>query len=132
VRGAESTSSIDASDLAARLEIDVDDVAICHACLSLVSIPLGRGDERGAVRATERITADLWDEGLALPARLALERARGDGVPGADAGLADIAARQARSVTARAIVLHLATELSARAKGDLMRMGFERWPSRGE
>jgi hypothetical protein len=126
----ESISSIDAAGLAARLEIDVDDVAICHACLSFVSIPLGRGDERGAARAAVRITPDLWEEGLALPARLAVERAQADGIPGADAGLADLAARQGRSVMARAIVRRLAADLSARAKGDLLRMGFEPWPPR--
>lgn len=92
--------------------------------------PLGRGDERRAASATAWITPDLWEEGLALPARLALERARGDGIPGAEAGLADIAARQGRSVTARAIVRRLAADLSERAKGDLLKMGFEPWPPR--
>jgi hypothetical protein len=121
-------SSSDAAELAARLELDVDDVAICHACLSFVSMPLGHGDEREARRATVAITPDLWEEGLASPARLALERARAEGVPGAEAGLADVTARQGRSVTARAIVRHLAEDLWARAKGDLLRMGFQPWP----
>jgi hypothetical protein len=125
----ESISSIDAAGLAARLEIDVDDVAICHACLSFVSIPLGRGDERGAARAAVRITPDLWEEGLAQPARLALS-GRDDGIPRAEAGLADLAARQGCSVTARAIVRRLSADLSACAKGDLLRMGFEPWPPR--
>jgi hypothetical protein len=123
-------SSIDAAELAARLEIDVDDVAICHACLSFVSIPLGRGDEREAAKATAWITPDLWAEGLALPARLALEQALSDGISGAEAALADIAARQGRSLMARAIVRRLAAALSERAKGDLLRMGFEPWPPR--
>jgi hypothetical protein len=123
-------SSREAAELAARLELDVDDVAICLACLSFVSIPLGRGDEREAASATRWITPDLWAEGLALPARLALERARRDGIPDADAGLADIAARQGSSVMARAIVRRLAADLAERAKGDLLKMGFEPWPPR--
>jgi hypothetical protein len=121
-------SSIDAAELAGRLEMDVDDVAICHACLSFVSIPLGRGDERQAASEATQITPDLWAEGLALPARLALERARDEGIPGAAAGLADIAARQGHSVMARAIVRRLAADLAARARGDLLKMGFEPWP----
>jgi hypothetical protein len=125
---ATSISSRDVAELAARLELDVDDVGICHACLSFVSMPLDRGDQREARRATFAITPDLWEEGLALSARLALERARAEGVPGAEAGLADIVARQGRSVTARAIVPRLASDLSDRAKRDLLRMGFQPWP----
>lgn len=127
---ASSISSKDAAELANRLELDLDDVGICHACLSFVSMPLGWGDEREARRATLAITPDLWEEGLAEPARLALERARAEGLPGAEAGLVDVAERHGRSVMARAIVRRLAADLSARAKGDLLRMGFEPWPPR--
>lgn len=125
---ASSISSEDAAELAGRLQLDLDDIGICHACLSFVSMPLGWGDEREARRATFAITPDLWEEGLAEPARLALERARVEGIPRAEAGLADVNARQGRSVTARAIVRRLAADLSARAKGDLLRMGFKPWP----
>ena len=125
---ASSISSKDAAELANRLELDLDDVGICHACLSFVSMPLGWGDEHEARRATFAITPDLWEEGLSAPARLALERARVEGIPGAEAGLLDVAERQGRSVTARAIVRRLAADLSARAKGDLLRMGFKPWP----
>jgi hypothetical protein len=120
----------EAAKLAARLEVDVDDVAICHACLSFVSIPLGRGDKREAASATRWITPDLWAEGLALPARLALERARNDGIPGAELGLADIEVSQGHGVMARAIVRRLAADLSERAKGDVLKMGFAPWPPR--
>jgi hypothetical protein len=75
-----------------------------------------------------RMTPILWDEGLALPARLALERARRSGVAGAAAALEEVEARGGRSVVARAIVLRLATEQAARAQGDLLKMGFEPWP----
>jgi hypothetical protein len=125
---ASSISSKDAAELAGRLQLDLDDIGICHACLSFVSMPLGWGDERETRRATFAITPDLWNEGLAEPARLALERARAEGIAGAEAGLADVDAREGRSVTARAIVRRLAADLSARAKGDLMRMGFKPWP----
>lgn len=125
---ATSISTRAAAELATRLELDVDEVGICLACLSFVSMPLGWGDEREARRAMFAITPDLWEEGLASPARVALERARARGVPGADAGLADVEARQGRSVTARAIVRRLAADLSERAKGDLLRMGFKPWP----
>lgn len=118
-----------ATELAAQLDIDVDDVAICHACLSFVSLPLDHGDERETARATAEVAPILWEEGLALPARLALERARTARVPGAETALADVEARGARSVTARAIVRRLAADLSARARGDLLRMGFQPWPS---
>jgi hypothetical protein len=123
-----SISSKEAAQLAERLELDLDDMAICLACLSFVSMPLGWGDEREVRRATFAITPDLWEEGLAQPARFALERARADGVAGAEAGLADVDSRQGRSVTARAIVRRLAEDLHARAKGDLLRMGFQPWP----
>jgi hypothetical protein len=125
---ATSISSREAAELARRLVLDLDDLGICHACLSFVSMPLGWGDEREARRATVAITPDLWEEGLAEPARRALQRARADGVPGAEAGLADVEARQGRSVTSRAIVRRLAEDLAARAKGDLLRMGFQPWP----
>jgi hypothetical protein len=128
---ASSISSAEAADLARRLVLDLDEIGICHACLSFVSMPLGWGDEREARRATFAITPDLWEEGLAEPARLALERARVEEVAGAEAGLADVSERGGRSVTARAIVRRLAADQSARAKGDLLRMGFEPWPPQG-
>src|SRR4051794_14681933 len=112
-----------AVQLAARLDLDLDDTPICLACLSFVSLPLGSGDERGARSWTRRIAPDIWVEGLEQPALLALRRARDDGVPDAEAGLADIDERGLRSNMAQGIVWHLAGDLAARAQGDLLKMG---------
>jgi hypothetical protein len=117
-----------AAELATKLDLDVDEVGICHACLSFVSFPLRDGDERETARATAEFAPILWDEGLAEPATWALERAHADGIPDAEAGLADVQARKGRSVTAKAIVRHLAADLWQRSQGDLRRMGFKPWP----
>jgi hypothetical protein len=117
-----------ADRLAAELDLDVDDIAICHACLSVVAFAVDGGDEREIRRETNRMTPDLWAEGLALPAQLALERARRRGVPDVEAALGDIASRGARSAIAKAIVRRLGADLMERSKGNLLRMGFEPWP----
>jgi hypothetical protein len=117
-----------ASELAARLDLDVDQIGICHACLSFVSFPLRRGDEDETERATQEFTPDLWEEGLAEPVRAALERARAARVPAADEALADVEALGGRSLTARAIVQRLARDLWEWAEGDLFRMGWKPWP----
>jgi hypothetical protein len=118
----------EARRLVSQLDLDLDDIGICLACLSFVSMAIDRGDEREIRGEANRMTPDLWAEGLALPARLALERARKRGVPGADAALADIETLGGRSTVAKAIVCRLAADLSARAKGDPLKMGFEPWP----
>lgn len=120
----------EAADLAAELDLDVDDIAICHACLSFVSFALDAGDDHEVSCSIRRIAPDLWAEGLALPVRLALERARKRGVVNAEEAIAAVDRNGARSQVVRAIVRRLAAELSARAKGDLLRMGFEPWPPR--
>ena len=74
------------------------------------------------------MTPDLWDEGLALPARFAVARAARRGVAGAREALEDLEQRGPRSPVARAIVRRLGAQLSARAKGDLLKMGFEPFP----
>jgi hypothetical protein len=114
--------------IASELDLDLDDIGICHACLSFVSMAIDRGDEREIRGELIRMTPDLWAEGLAVPARLALRRACEQGVPGADRALADVEKRGGRSLVAQAIVYRLAADLSARAKGDLLRMGFQPWP----
>src|SRR5919197_4868763 len=114
--------------LAARLELDLDDTPICLACLSFVSLPLGSGDERDARSWTRRMTFDIWHEGLEQPARLALQRARDEGIPDAESALADVAERGGRSLAAQGIVWHLAGDLAARARGDLLKMGFDPRP----
>ena|SRR2546430_6961281 len=121
-------SSAAAAELAAQLDLDVDEIGICHACLSFVSMPLSAGDERKAAGAIRMITPQLWVEGLAQPVRMALRRARAAGLSGAEAALAEVEERGARSVTARAIVRRLAADLAERADGDLLRMGFQPWP----
>ena len=114
--------------LAAALELDVDDVAICHACLSFVSFALDSGDDHEVACSITRIAPDLWAEGLALPVRLALERAFERGVANAEEAIAAVERQGPRSQVARAIVRRLAADLSARAQGDLVRMGWEPWP----
>jgi hypothetical protein len=114
--------------LAAELELDVDDLAICHACLSFVSFALDAGDERKVAGSITRMAPDLWAEGLSQPVRLALERARKLGIANAEEAIAAVAESGPRSPVVRAIVRRLAADLSARAKGDLFRMGWRPWP----
>jgi hypothetical protein len=120
-----------AAELAAELDLDVDDIAICHACLSFVSFAVGDGDEGEIRRATNRMTPYLWSEGLELPARLALERACKRRVPGAAEAIEDVDRRGALSPVAKAIVRRLGAELMERSKGNLLEMGFEPWPPTG-
>jgi hypothetical protein len=121
-------TTTEAVRLAEALNLDIDRVPICLACLSFVSMEIDRGDERKIRGATIAMTPDLWAEGLELPAWTALERARDRGVPLAVEGLADLAGRGGRSCTARAIVRVLAEQLSERAKGDMLKMGWKPWP----
>jgi hypothetical protein len=121
---------MNADAVAAQLELDVDDIPICLACLSFVSFAIDSGDEHEIRRWTRKMTPDLWVEGLALPARLAVQRACSRGIEGAADALADLEQRGPRSRTARAIVRLLGAQLSARAKGDLLKMGFEPFPPR--
>ena len=118
----------EAAALAAALELDVDDLAICHACLSFVSFAIDAGDERKVAGSITRMAPDLWAEGLSQPVRLALERARKRGVANAEEAIAEVAESGPRSPVVRAIVRRLAADLSARAKGDLFRMGWRPWP----
>ena len=120
----------EAAALAAVLELDVDDIAICHACLSFVSLALDSGDERKVAGSITRMAPDLWAEGLAQPVRLALERARKRGVANAEEAIVTVDKSGPRSQIARAIVRRLAADLSARAQGDLFRMGWQPWPPR--
>ena len=121
----------EAAALAGELELDVDDLAICHACLSFVSLAIDAGDERKVAGSITRMAPDLWAEGLSQPVRLALERARKLGVANAEEAIAAVAKSGPRSQVARAIVRRLGADLSARAQGDLFRMGWQPWPPRG-
>jgi hypothetical protein len=100
-----------AQAVAQALELDLDELDICLACLSFVSFPLDAGDDREVRRALAYITPHIWEEGLALPAVAALERARRTGLPHAEAALADIDALGSRSRVVREIVLRLAADL---------------------
>jgi hypothetical protein len=120
-----------AKGIASQLDLDLDDIPICLACLSFVSMAIDGGDERDVRGQLNRITPDLWAEGLAQPARLSLGRARERGVAGAEAALADVEERGGRSLTAQAIVYRLAADLSARAQGDVFKMGFQPWRPAG-
>ena len=69
--------SLAAADaLAAELDLDVDDLAICHACLSFVSFAIESGDDHKVTCSIRQIAPDLWAEGLAEPVGMALRRAR--------------------------------------------------------
>jgi hypothetical protein len=97
--------------VAQALELDLDEIDICLACLSCVSFPLAAGDDREVRRALADITPHVWEEGLALPTIAALERARRAGVQHAEAALADIDAFGSRSSFVREVVLRLAADL---------------------
>jgi hypothetical protein len=92
----------------ADLDLDVDRLPICQACLSFVSMSLD--DPKEARHWTYEMTPSIWAEGLREPA-LAAVRKLGD-----LAALADLEAKGGRSKTARAIVMHLARQQDERAK----------------
>jgi hypothetical protein len=119
-----------ADALAAELDLDVDDLAICHACLSFVSFAIDSGDDHKVTCSIRQIAPDLWAEGLAEPVGMALRRARERGVPDANEAIRSVAERGPRSQIVRAIVRRLAADLSTRAQGDLLRMGWQPWPPR--
>jgi hypothetical protein len=62
---------------------------------------------------------------------MALGRACRRGIVNAREGLRDVELNGARSRTARTIVRRLGADLSAKAKGDLLKMGFQPWPPPG-
>lgn len=90
------------------LDLDVDRIGICQACLSFVSMSLV--DPKEARHWTFQMTPILWEEGLREPALAAVRRS-GDAV-----ALADLEAKGGRSKTARAIVMHLARQQDERAR----------------
>lgn len=120
-----------AADLAKQLDLDVHDLPICLACLSFVSMAIRGGDEAEIRREVDRMTLELWAEGLEQPLRLVLERAVDADVPLARDALEDVDKRCGRSLVAKAVVRRLAQQLDAHARGDLLKMGFEPWPPKG-
>jgi hypothetical protein len=113
-----------ANALAAALDIDLDDVGVCWACLSFVSTALEGGDERDVRRTSARIARDLWAEGLALPVQVALERARRRELPDAEAAIAAVERAGPRAPIVQAIVRRLAADLTRRTREDLARLGL--------
>ena len=117
------------SSLVERLDLDVDDIPICLACLSFVSSALESGHPREIDRAVAEFAPILWEEGLAQPVLLALQtheasrdgRSRGGACGGRAPG-------RVRAPIVALIVLRLAAQLSERPAGDLRRLGFELWP----
>ena len=117
-----------ADALAAQLDLDVDDLAICQACLSFVSFAIDSGDEREVTSWARRMAPDLWAEGLSEPVRMALRRAGERGVKDADEALQLVEEKGPRSSVVHAIVRRLAADLSARAERNLLKMGWQPWP----
>jgi hypothetical protein len=105
-------SELRAHSLAEQLDVGLE--GVCAACLSFVSIALDHGDPADVARELRRMTPDIWADGLEAHALASVRRAVELGVVDADAALADLEARGGRSVTARAIVLKLARDLSRR------------------
>jgi hypothetical protein len=102
--------------LAAAVDLDLNALGICEACLSFVSVPLAEGDDAGARRAARRMAPDLWHEGLEAPLLDSLRRACDDAVPDADAALAEVVASGPRTRVVHAIVLRLAGDQAARIR----------------
>lgn len=95
------------------LELDMYEIGICLACLTFVAFPLDLDDEAEARRAINHFSPVLWEEGLALPARLALERTRAKGHPLAEQAIADVERRGGRSRYVKAIVRRLGEDMVA-------------------
>ncbi len=109
----------DLEALVAALDLDVNAIGICHACLSFVSFPLDDGDEREAKRQARTMTPWLWEEGLDKTVLDAMRKACGDGVPGAEPALSELERKGGRSAVARAIVLSLAADLARQTRIEL-------------
>lgn len=111
-------------ELDRRLELDLNTVGICHACLSFVSFPLDLGDEAEVRRALRRFAPVLWAEGLAMPLQVALDRARRERVPGAAEAIADVGARGCRAAIVRAVIRRLAADLKRQSRELLRESDF--------
>lgn len=101
------------ADFAASLDLELERIPLCLACLSIVSSPIRHGDEREAKRSAREMTPWIWDEGLAEPALRAVRKATHCY---AEECRADLELRGGRSVVARAIVLRLGAELAERER----------------
>lgn len=104
----------EADAVAAALKLDVDDMAICHACLSFVCFAIDSGDQQDVARSITLVAPDLWVEGLKQPVRLALDRVRKRGVANAEEAIATVDKDGPCSLVVRAIVWRLAADLLSR------------------
>jgi hypothetical protein len=102
--------------LAARLEVDLSSRGVCPACLSFVVFALEEGDGRRVAGAVTRVASMLWDEGLDVAVRVALERAVAEAVDGAAEGRREFEERGFRSRTFRAVVRRLAEDLAEESR----------------
>jgi hypothetical protein len=105
-------------ELALALDLQLGEVDVCDACLSFVSFPLERGEEREAANWARRMAPDLWDEGLALPIQAALQRAKNRGVPGAAEAIAEVGERGPRARIVAAVVRRLAEQQVAEMRSN--------------
>jgi len=105
--------------VAKELELDLNAVGICHACLCFVSFALDDDSPHKLNGELRRMTPVLWAEGLAQPALAAVRGACERGVSDADVALADLELLGGSSATARAIVLRLAGELTRRTRTEM-------------
>jgi hypothetical protein len=104
------SSKQELDELADALAVNLNEVAVCQACLTLVSLPLDLGEHQKAAGAARRLAPDFWAEGLALPVQAALERARKRGVPGAAEAIEDVAERGPRARIVAAVIRRLAAQ----------------------
>ena len=100
-----------ARSLAEELELDMHETGICLACLWFVAAAVASGDEADARQTTSKFSRWLWEEGLALPLRRALGRARVRGSAVAERAIADVDRRGGRSIVVKAVVRHLAEDM---------------------
>jgi hypothetical protein len=102
-------SDVRAYSIASSLDVGLD--GVCLLCLSIVSIPLERGDEAEVRRELRAMTPDIWADGLRAKALPAARRAVEAGTEGAAELLADLERNGGKGAAARAIVRRLAAEL---------------------
>ena len=100
-----------ASELAARLDLELTSSGVCLPCLTYVAFPLDLGDENEARREAEALAPELWADGLESTTMRALDGAVRAGVPGARTGAEDVRALGCRSRLVQAIVWRLAEEM---------------------
>lgn len=103
-------SKQEVDELVLALDVSLNDVRVCLACLTFVSFPLDLGQDQKAAGAARRLAPNFWAEGLALPVQAALERARKRGVPGAAEAIAEVEERGPRARIVAAVIRQLAAQ----------------------